>query len=150
MEVRGWFKDFLFSSGLRGFKIINPGICIPETDEEGELLWGEDPVHPLYLGYEKLVDTIEEEANILRSGSRAGKRAGERLEAPPKRRRQEAARPTWIEQGRAPIMTLGGHIPRGGRGYFRGAPRGPRGEDRGRPRGGGWRGRFGRNYRGRY
>jgi len=146
-EVRGYFKDFLFSSGLRGFKIINPGICIPELDEEGENLWGEDPVHPLYAGYEKLVDTIVEEAATLRLGKNARKRPGEALGGQGKRLRQEAPRPQWIEQQSAPVMTLGGPF-RGqqrGRGHFRGPFRGRgtfrgRGERRGEGRRGGHRG----------
>ena len=27
VQVRGFFKDFLFSSNLRGFRLLNPGLC---------------------------------------------------------------------------------------------------------------------------
>jgi hypothetical protein len=38
------------------------GLCIPQTDENGDLLWSEDPVHPTYEGYNITVDLFEEEA----------------------------------------------------------------------------------------
>jgi hypothetical protein len=59
VEVRGFFKDFLFSSNLQNFKLLNPGLCIPSADPDGDPLWcEEDPVHPLYNGYERIIDTI--------------------------------------------------------------------------------------------
>ncbi len=72
MEVRGFFKDFLFSSNLRGFKLLNPGLCVPSADSDSDSLWGdENPVHPLYNG---CFDTIMKEADNLRTG---GKRPGD-------------------------------------------------------------------------
>jgi len=107
-----------------------------------ENMWGEDPVHPLYAGYEKLVDTIEEEAEKLRSGKGDRKRPGEAIGGPSKRPRREAPRPQWIEQQGAPVLTLGGY-PRGNRGQQRG-----RGYQRGPYRGRGDRGGRGNGRRG--
>jgi hypothetical protein len=45
-DSRDYYKNFLFTSGLRGFSIRNPGLCVPETDENGARLWSNDPVHP--------------------------------------------------------------------------------------------------------
>jgi hypothetical protein len=50
-ESRDYYKNFLFTSGLRGFSIRNPGLCVPETDENGMRFWNNDPVHPTYDGY---------------------------------------------------------------------------------------------------
>jgi hypothetical protein len=38
--VRDMYKDFLFTSGLRGFVIHNPGIGVPKKDVMGQHLWG--------------------------------------------------------------------------------------------------------------
>ncbi len=38
-DSRDYYKNFLFTSGLRGFSIRNPGLCVPETDESGTRLW---------------------------------------------------------------------------------------------------------------
>jgi hypothetical protein len=73
MEIRGYFKDFLFTNNLR-FKILNPGLCVPSTDASGDPLWGEDPVHPLYGGYDAIMDAVLYEVDNLRAG---GKRAGD-------------------------------------------------------------------------
>jgi hypothetical protein len=45
-ECRDFYKNFLFTSGLRGLAVKNPGLCVLETDEDGNRLWLEDPVHP--------------------------------------------------------------------------------------------------------
>jgi hypothetical protein len=65
----------LFSSNLRSFKLLNPGLCVPADDPDGDSLWcEEDPVHPLYNGYERIIDNSTREADSLRAG---GKRPGE-------------------------------------------------------------------------
>ncbi len=80
MEVRGHFKDFLFTSNLR-FKIINPCLCVPTIEASRDPLWGEDPVHPLYGGYDAIIDTILPKADSLHLG---GKCRGEDIApAPP-------------------------------------------------------------------
>jgi hypothetical protein len=99
IEVRGFFKDFLFSSNLRGFQLLNPGICVPAADQDGEPLWGDDdPVHPLYNGYECIVDTIEKEADSLRT---ANKRPGDEISPAPKNR-------GWRSLGRAGLTSRRG------------------------------------------
>ncbi len=80
-DARGHFKDFLFSHNLK-FKILNPGLCVPLSNEDGDPMWSEeDPVHPLYNGYEAIIDLIEQEADILRTARRG---QGVTLLHPPK------------------------------------------------------------------
>jgi hypothetical protein len=57
-ECRDHYKNFLFTSGLRGFAVKNPGLCVPELDEEGNRLWLEDPVHSTASGYSRIVDMV--------------------------------------------------------------------------------------------
>ena len=135
-------KDLLFTGGLRGFKVINPGLCIPREDEAREPLWRQDPVHPTYEGYSQLVDFLEAEAENLRKG--AGKRAAA-SPAPPqaKRFREDRARPHWIEASSSSTISSdwrGGRGGRPGRGGWSRRPwvgrgRGDRGRGSGRGRG---------------
>jgi hypothetical protein len=62
---RGYIKDFLFTNQLRGFTVLNPGLCLLSSGEEGEKVWGKDPVHPLQEGYERIADLLCEEAAKL-------------------------------------------------------------------------------------
>jgi hypothetical protein len=67
----------LFSSYLRGFKLLNPGLCVPAINSDSDPLWGDDdPVHPLYNGCELIIDTILKEADSLRPRC---KRTGEEI-----------------------------------------------------------------------
>jgi hypothetical protein len=117
IEVRGFFKDFLFSSNLRGFRLLNPGLCVPTFNAEGDPLWGEDdPVHPLYNGYEMIVDTILREADSLRPG---GKRSGDDIAPAAKKPRVEVPRPRWIDQPQDNVLIHGGLSQRGGQNWFR-------------------------------
>jgi hypothetical protein len=88
MEVRGHFKDFLFTSNLR-FKIITPCLCVPTIEASGDPLWGEDPGHPLYGGYDTIMDTILHEADSLHLGSKCG---GEDIATAPQKSHTEIAR----------------------------------------------------------
>jgi hypothetical protein len=131
VQVRGFFKDFLFSSNLRGFRLLNPGICVPTISSDGDPLWGDDdPVHPLYNGYELIIDTILREADSLRPG---GKRSGDDISPAAKKPRMDAPRPRWIDQPQGNVMVHGGYQ-RGGQQWFRPGFRG------GRFRGGRFRG----------
>ena len=49
-DRRGYTKDFLFTNQLRGFTVLNPGLCLPSSSEVGTAVWGKDPVHPLQEG----------------------------------------------------------------------------------------------------
>ncbi len=100
METRGFFKDFLFTNNLR-FKIINPGLCVSLSDASGDPLWGEDPVHPLYGGYDAIIDTFLYEADSLRAG---GKRAGDKIAPPAKKKKAEIPRPRWVESQHIPVV----------------------------------------------
>jgi hypothetical protein len=96
VECRGYFKDFLFTSGLRGFSILNPGLCLPAVDEGGAvmMLWGLDPVHLLKEGYLFIAEMICEAASKLGvkpEGMR--KRAGSLMGPPGKKPRVEITRP---------------------------------------------------------
>jgi hypothetical protein len=115
-EVRGHFKDFLFSNNLR-FKILNPGLCVPVSSEDGDPMWSEeDPVHPLYNGYEAIIDLIEQEADGLRTGK---KRPGGEIAPPAKKPRVEVTRPRWVDQADTPVVMHGGRPPFRGRPWFR-------------------------------
>jgi hypothetical protein len=108
--------DFIFSSNLRGFKLLNPGLCVPSADTDGDPLWSDDdPVHPLYNGYESIIDTIMKEADSLRPG---GKRPGDDINPAAKKPRTEVARPRWIDQPTGSVMH-GGYSQYGGQQWFR-------------------------------
>jgi hypothetical protein len=65
-DCRDHYKNFLFTSGLRGFAIPNPGLCVPELDE----------------GYMRICNMLCVEADRLRKkpASTSGtKRAGSSL-----------------------------------------------------------------------
>jgi hypothetical protein len=84
-ECKDHYKNFLFTSGLRGFAVRNPGLCVPEVDEDGMRLWNEDPVHPTPEGYSRIVEITD--AERLRGKAGGKKRAGSVLEAASKRPR---------------------------------------------------------------
>jgi hypothetical protein len=46
-DRRGYIKDFLFTNQLRGFTVLNPGLCLPSSGEGGAAVWEKDPVHLL-------------------------------------------------------------------------------------------------------
>jgi len=127
-EMRSHFKDFLFTNNIRNFKLLNPGLCVPEKDEDGEPLWGEDPVHPLYGGYERIADLIVKEAETF--GARGQKRPGESAESHSKRPRLEQ-RPSWVGNPNSQPLLYGYGAQNRGRGGHRGSggsqPEGPRG-----------------------
>jgi hypothetical protein len=45
LESKQNLKDFLFYSGKRNFKVLDPNMIINSMTEEE--VWGHDPVHPL-------------------------------------------------------------------------------------------------------
>jgi hypothetical protein len=147
-DCRSFYKDFLFTSGLKHFNIVNPGICVPQEDEEGNQLWGPDPVHPRHEGYGRIVDYICSEAAKLQNKDDTKKRQGEPLGPPPKRQHLAIQRPKWVADVPTNIMVQGGgnrgQSPARGRGHWRGnnfmRGRGG-GQPRGQPYGQGY-GRF--------
>jgi len=101
-------------------------------DASGDPLWGEDPIHPLYSGYEAIVDTILHEASSIRSGK---KRQGEEIAPAAKRAKAEIPRARWVESPQVPVVMHSGFMPgRGGFGPSRGGGFNPY-EQRGGPRG---------------
>ncbi len=96
-----YYKNFLFTSGLRGFSIRNPGLCVPEMDENGMRLWNNDPVHPTCECYVRICNMICAEADRLRkkpSSSVGTKRAGSTLRSASKEARMEVPRPHWVAE----------------------------------------------------
>jgi hypothetical protein len=128
-------------SGAQGTVMLNPGLCLPSSGEEGEKVWGKDPVHPLQEGYERIADLLcEEAAKMVEKASK--KRAGEELAPAPKRQRIEQQRPRWIEADPPPPLQMG-FVRGGSRGNssgYRGGGRGDGRGTRGGGRGGGGRG----------
>ncbi len=160
-DCRNFFKDFLFTSGLRGFAFVNPSLCVPMEDETGEPLWGTDPVHPKHEGYNRIVDFVCAEAGRLSDKSGNKKRPASQDGPPGKKPWTEAQRPRWVDEspssttmrggpargstrGRGYHDTYGYGSRGGGRGGYTGGGRGGEGGGRGRGRGWynpGWRGR---------
>jgi hypothetical protein len=97
-KMRAALKEFRINFAfLKNFrlKVLDPCPCLPLVDDNGEDVWGSDPVHPLPHGFRLLVDMFENEIEQLQSKTR--KRAGSTLQ-PPSKRSKPAARPAWISQ----------------------------------------------------
>jgi hypothetical protein len=116
-DCRNFFKDFLFTSGLRGFSVVNPSLCVPVEDERGEPLWGADPVHPKHEGYNRIVDFVCAEAERLTGKSSSKKRATTQDGPPGKKPRTEAARPRWVDESPSSTTMRGGPARGAGSGY---------------------------------
>ena len=121
-------KNLCFTRNLR-LRIIDPSPRLTQHSEDGEEIWGDDPVHPRDLGYARIVDLLEEQ---LADKARAGqKRAGDSTGRPNKKPRLEV-RPDWIEAGSETAVRRENPPQRG-----RGGSRWMRGGQRGRPGRGG-------------
>jgi hypothetical protein len=93
-------------------------MCVPREDEDGNQLWGPDPVHPRHEGYSWIIDYICGEATKLQEKEATKKRIGKPLGPPAKPAKQTIQRPRWIEDVPNNVMVQGG-LDRG-----RGFPRG--------------------------
>ncbi len=91
-EFRINFKNFAFLKNFR-IKVLDSSPCLPLVNNNGEDVWGSDPVHPLPHGFRLLVDMFETEIENLLGKTR--KRAGSILQ-PPSKRTKPATRPAWI------------------------------------------------------
>jgi hypothetical protein len=120
------FKNFAFLRNFR-IKVLDPSPCLALVDDNGEDVWGSDPVHPLPHGFRLLVDMFEVEIENLKGKSK--KRAGSNIQ-PPAKRSKPAPRPAWISQQTSTAIRREHGGLRGGRG------------ERGRPP---YRGRGGRS-----
>jgi hypothetical protein len=142
-EFRANHKDFLFTKGFRGFKVVDPSPVLPNITGEFNI-WGEDPVHPLTEGYERVVDLLEKEIEAKSGIKRpASDTAGGMVKKP----RSEVPRASWIEGSSltAKRSDVGGNRGRGGGGGYRGGGAAHFNNGGGRgffPRGRGGRGRF--------
>jgi hypothetical protein len=74
--------------------VIDPSPVLPNITGEFNI-WGEDPVHPLPEGYEKVVDLLEKEIEAKATGSKrpASEGAGGQAKKP----RTDVPRASWIE-----------------------------------------------------
>jgi hypothetical protein len=142
-EFRANHKDFLFTKGFRGFKVVDPSPALPNIVGDFNI-WGEDPVHPLTEGYERVVDLLEKEIEAKSGVKRpASDSAGGTVKKP----RSEVPRASWIEGSSltAKRSDVGGNRGRGGGGGYRGGGGAHFYNGGGRgfiPRGRGGRGRF--------
>ncbi len=93
-EFRINFENFAFLKNFR-IKVLDPSPCLPLVDDNGEDVWGSDPVHPLPHGFRLLVDMFETEIKNLQGKTR--KRAGSILQ-PPSKKTKPATRSVWISQ----------------------------------------------------
>ncbi len=147
-DYRVNIKNFAFMCNMRNIKVLDPSPVLTHEDEDGEDIWGMDPVHPLLHGYRLLCDLYESEMSQLLGKSR--KRSGGPLQPPSKRTRTEP-RPSWIETPKLNAVRQDGRNDRGkprGRGGW--TPRGRGGPDWNRGRGFfGGRGGRGRGFRGK-
>ncbi len=124
-ECRSFYKDFLFTSGLKHFNLVNPGLCVPREEEESNQLWGPDPVHPQHEGYGRIIDYVCGEASKLQNKEASKKRPGDPLGPPATRQNMAIQRPRWVADVPSNIKVQGG-ISRGsglprGRGLRRGS-----------------------------
>ncbi len=110
--------------------MVNPSLYVPVEDENGTALWGRDPIHPLYEGYNRIVDYVMGEAERLAArAAKPKKRPGGSEAQPNKKPRLDNQRPRWVvEEPSSTTMR--------GRTNYGGGNRG--GGERGR--GGGFRG----------
>ena len=132
-ECRKNFGDFLFCSGLRGFRVLDPNPVLPNNIlDEDDPCWGTDPVHPEMAGYERIVDLFEKEIEKLLAGT-GGKKRPAADEAGNLRKKPRAVdnRAGWISGSSGVAVRL--DVQQGGSGGpFRGRPY------RGRPFRGRW------------
>ena len=92
-ECRQNFKDFLFTSGYRGFRVIDPSPALPGNNDD---IWDWDPVHPSTNGYESICDLIEGEFDKFSHGGTKKRPAESQLAQEAKKRKVEVPRPRWV------------------------------------------------------
>ena len=125
----GWY--FL----LNGVKLVNPIALMGNTGEEAFALWGQDPVHPSELAYQKMAREISRDISCQhivapRSTLSATPRPDNRSGVPGPARRENwtshtqqvaSRRGRWSDQ-QMPSRARGskrGHHTRGGRGGYK-------------------------------
>jgi hypothetical protein len=104
-------KNFCFMRNMRNIKVLDPSPpVLTHSEEDGEEIWGVDPVHPFLHWYRLLCDMYENEMSQLLGKTR--KRSGGSLQPPPERTRIEP-RPSWIEVPKLNAVRRGGRNDRG-------------------------------------
>jgi hypothetical protein len=91
--LRQSFKDFLFTSGYRGFRVIDPSPALPGNNDD---IWDWDPVHPSTAGYESTCDLIKGEFDKFSHGGSKKRPAESQLAQEAKKRKVEVPRPRWV------------------------------------------------------
>jgi hypothetical protein len=123
--LKRYVKDYIFREGIRTMKLVDPNMDLRGIKEED--IWGEDPIYPCPIAYEKMAE------GIVRMG----------VELSNKRRRTNSLKASNVSsRGRGEDGT---RVPpsRGGanggwRGGYRGLPYRGGQEQRGSSRGGHW------------
>ncbi len=87
-ECRINFKDFLFASKFRGFRVIDPSPALPGNNDD---IWDWDPVHPTAAGYENICDLIDEEFDKFSLGGSKKRPAEAQLAQETKKRPRRPA-----------------------------------------------------------
>jgi hypothetical protein len=54
-DMAGNIRNFLFTSGLRGIKLLDPALTMKSLSEDD--CWGKDPVHPADRVYDEIIIT---------------------------------------------------------------------------------------------
>jgi hypothetical protein len=127
-ECRLNFKTFCFTHNIKA-KVVDPSPVLTLMDEDGEDVWGVDPVHPLLHGFRLLVDLLETEMEGQLNKNK--RKAASQKQPSAKKPRVETPRPSWVQHNPATAERREWNDKRGGRGG-RGGGAGRRPGGRGR------------------
>ena len=65
-EIAKNIKNLIFTRRLKGVKLVNPIALMGNTGEEALALWGQDPVHPSELAYQKMAREVSGDISCQR------------------------------------------------------------------------------------
>ena len=68
-EIAKNIKNLIFTRRLKGVKLVNPIALMGNTGEEALALWGQDPVHPSELAYQKMAREISGDISCQRTAA---------------------------------------------------------------------------------
>ncbi len=91
-------KNFAFMRNMRNIKVLDSSPVLLHSDEDGEEIWGMDPVHPLLHGYRLLCDMYKSEICLLLGKTR--KRTRDSLQPPIREPGLSQGRPGSRHRGR--------------------------------------------------
>jgi hypothetical protein len=144
-EAKQNIKDFLFHSGKRNFKVLDPNMII--NSMLGEEVWGPDPVHPLPRVYAKLVDSAVKLAASMKESQENKRRRTDSEDGGGSRasRRRDTGGSfdsSFRGRGGPPGQHFAGRVSGHGRGWGTQDNGRARGRSLGRRPGGRWRGGY--------